>query len=86
MKAPTSRAALAAIGIAMALAALPVLPALADHEGQNERAHYNDRNDRGRSDDRRGHEAHRRYPVYAPAPVYYPRHESPGISLFFPIH
>jgi hypothetical protein len=61
----------ASIAIAAAVAMVPIGAAFADHD-----------RDRGRGHDR-GHD-HGRYRVYAPPTVYYPRVESPGISLFFP--
>lgn len=75
----TGRGLLAA-AIAVSLVGLIAHPACAD----------NDRGDHG--GDRRGDRGndrhrveHRRYPVYAPAPIYYPREESPGINLFIPL-
>jgi hypothetical protein len=67
---------LLAAGITMALAGLIAQPALADHD--------NDRGGRGRGDEHHRVE-HRRYPVYRPEPIYYPRQESPGINLFIPL-
>ena len=74
---------LLAAAIAISLAGLIAQPAFADHD--------NDRGGRDEGDrhgDRRGNEhhrsEHRRYPVYAPEPIYYPRQESPGINVFIP--
>jgi hypothetical protein len=75
------RIALAA-ALAVVIGAIPMKPAFADND-RNDRDRHGDRRDRDRGHDRgRGHY---RYHVYAPPPVYYPREESPGIRLFFPI-
>ncbi len=46
--------------------------------------HGDDRGRRGEEHSRRAPPRHR-YPVYVPAPAYYPQQESPGINLVFPI-
>jgi hypothetical protein len=86
MKIPTLNRSLAGrrlglIAFALALASVvsvtAVRPAVADQR---------DGDDRGRrehEEQRHGHR-HEHHPIYAPAPIYYPRHESPGISLFLP--
>ena len=77
---------------ATAVGALPMRSAFADQnerhddrQAQHERHYEGDR--RNRSE--RGFEHERsyqhRYPVYVPPPAYYPRHPSPGITLFFPL-
>jgi len=78
---------------ATAVGALPMRSAFADqnerhddrqaqqHERHFEGDRYN-RNERG-SEHERSYQ--HRYPVYVPPPAYYPRHPSPGITLFFPL-
>jgi hypothetical protein len=78
---------------ALALSTLLLLsvagpPAWADRDGRrgaHERRDDGGRHDRGRHGGERERERHHHYATYAPPPVYYPRHESPGISIFFPI-
>jgi len=72
---PFGRIALAlAVGFAIGL--VPLRSAIADHQ---------DGDDRGRREHEQRHRSHHEHhPVYAPPSVYYPRHESPGISLFLP--
>jgi hypothetical protein len=69
----------------VSLATMMASPAYADHD--NDRGERGERGEHQRSD--RGHErhhsGHHHYQVYAPGPVYYPRQESPGISLFIPL-
>ena len=84
-----------AFALATAVCALPMQPAIAqdrdghDRQVQSDREHRDDRynqHDRGYQDQRRAPRYHyHQYPVYVPPPVYYPRHASPGISLFFPV-
>jgi len=77
-------AALLAFGTVAAT--LPAQQAAADDRG------YGDRGDGDRDHGDRGHDRgrhsgrwhERRYPVYAPPPVYYPLDESPGIRFVFP--
>ena len=70
--------------VAVSLVGLIAHPAYADNDrGDHGGDRHGDR-DRDRGNDRHRVE-HRRYPVYAPAPVYYPREESPGINLFIPL-
>lgn len=81
-KRPSSQIAWALVGL---LSLSPWASVQADHD-QHSGHHGNtadSRRDHNRGHDRERH-AYHRYPVYAPPPVYYPRHESPGISLFFP--
>jgi hypothetical protein len=71
-----------AAALAVVIGATPMAPAFAD----NDRNDRNDRNRHGHEHDHdRGRGHHYRYPVYVPPPVYRPRYESPGITLFFPI-
>jgi hypothetical protein len=65
---------------------LTVLPAFGDdhrddHRGRDHREVHHDRNWHGP-----GYRAPYFYggPVYAPAPIYYPPYQSPGVSLFLP--
>ncbi len=75
------------LGVVMtaALGLAPVQQAVADDHRGDERGDDRRQHDRGR-----GHQEHwqsrrePRYPVYIPPPVYYPRHESPGVTLVFP--
>jgi hypothetical protein len=84
-----------AVALASAIGGLGVTPAFGD-----ETDHRDNRDNRGRYAQDRGHNAdrarhdyrgasHHPYqyaqPVYAPPPVYYAPQPSPGISLFFPI-
>ena len=83
-----------ALALATAVCALPMRPAIAqdrnghDRQVQSDREHRDDRynqHDRRYQDQRRAPRYHyHQYPVYVPPPVYYPRHASPGITLFFP--
>ena len=78
-----------------AVCALPMRPAIAqdrdghDRQVQSDREHRDDRynqHDRRDQDQRRTPRyRYHQYPVYVPPPVYYPRHASPGITLFFPL-
>jgi hypothetical protein len=69
------------------------------HQGQQEQGRYErerqeqgryerERQERGRYERSRRVYRPYRYPVplYAPPPVVYPPHQSPGISIFFPFH
>ena len=72
-----------ALLVLAACAASLLLPALTQaDEGRH------DRRDEGRRGEER-HRVHRpvrhRYPVYVPAPIYYPHYESPGISIVIPL-
>ena len=81
--------------LAAAVCALPMRPAIAqdrdghDRQVQSDREHRDDRynqHDRRYQDQRRAPRyRYHQYPVYVPPPVYYPRHASPGITLFFPL-
>ena len=78
----SQRGGLFAAAIAISFAGLIAAPAFADHD--------NDRGARGGHEgdrhEERGRAEHRhRYPIYAPDPIYYPRQESPGITLFIPL-
>ena len=82
------------LALATAIGALPMRPAIAqdrdghDRQVQSDREHRDDRynqHDRRDQDQRRAPRyRYHQYPVYVPPPVYYPRHASPGITLFFP--
>jgi len=78
-----ARSAFPGIALAVAVAAvvsiLPLSQALADNDGR----HGND--SRGRRGPPPRMSRYHHYPVYAPPPVYYPRDDSPGIRLIFPI-
>jgi hypothetical protein len=86
---PSSRGVKLLVACTVSLATLLAQPAFADHDNdrdaRGEREHSDRGYDRGRE---RGHErgrsGHYRREIYRPEPVYYPRQESPGISLFFP--
>ena len=82
----------AAVAAFALVAALPLRLAHADNDDRRDdrRSQYQ-HEDRGRRDNQARYrheppryERYRRYPVYAPPPVYYPRYESPGIRLVFP--
>ena len=83
-----------AFALATTVCALPMRPAIAqdrdghDRQVQSDREHRDDRynqHDRRDQDQRRAPRyRYHQYPVYVPPPVYYPRHASPGIALFFP--
>jgi hypothetical protein len=80
-----------AVAFAAIVSSLPLRVAFAD---DNDRRGQDQHQDRGRYDNqdhgRRGPppraSRYHRYPVYAPPPVYYPRDDSPGIRLVFPIN
>ena len=56
-----------------------------DREHREDRGDRYDQHDRGYQDQRRSPRyRYHQHPVYVPPPVYYPRHASPGIALFFP--
>jgi len=52
-----------------------------EHGAQEARDHH----DRGEHGEYRHQGERHRYPVYAPEHIYYPRQESPGITLFVPL-
>ena len=79
------------LAFATVASVLPSQRAMADDRGYGDRGYgdhgYGDhgRGDRGHDRGRHSGRWHeRRYPVYVPPPVYYPRDESPGISIVFP--
>ena len=78
----TRSGGLPALLVLAACAAGLLVPALASaNPGQH------DRRDEGRRGEerRRVHRPVRhRYPVYVPAPIYYPHYESPGIRIVIP--
>jgi hypothetical protein len=83
-----------ALALATAVGALPMRPVIGqDRDGhdrhmQSDREHrddrYNQHDDRYQDQRRAPRYRYHQYPVYVPPPVYYPRHASPGITLFFP--
>jgi len=73
-----------ATAAAISLAALIAQPAFADHDGDRGGDRSGDHAGHGRGNEHR-RAGHYRYPVYRPEPIYYPRQESPGISLFVPL-
>jgi len=85
------------IAVVLAFAVMASLPLRVAHAGGDDRRGQSEQQDRGQQQDRGRHgeegrarrepprsARYRRYPVYAPPPVYYPRYESPGIRLVFP--
>ena len=76
----SNRGGLLAAALTISLAGLVAQPAFAD--GDDHGGHQGNRHDEHGNDHHRNE--HHRYPVYTPEPIYYPRQESPGISLFIP--
>jgi hypothetical protein len=64
------------------IGAMPASPAFARDNDRRD-VHRDDHHDRNERGYRRPYYA---APVYAPAPVYYPPQQSPGISLFLPLN
>jgi hypothetical protein len=66
-----------ALTLAVAVSLAPLRSAVANRGEGDDRGRHEQEQHRHRS-----HREH--HPVYAPEPVYYPRHESPGVTLFLP--